>query len=73
MPEKQSYMLTIKERRAKFKAKVEEVAAAMVVGTSCLDCEHFRERKELCVLYNQRPPVRVLVNGCPSFSENIPF
>ena len=36
---------------------------------SCLVCKNFNEEKELCKLYNQRPPVRIIVNGCEKFED----
>ena len=39
---------------------------------SCIQCGHFNEIKELCVLYKQRPPAKVIVNGCPSH-DYLPF
>ena len=42
---------------------------------SCLNCKAFSEEKELCLKYNQRPPVRVIVFGCNSYEDisDIPF
>lgn len=42
---------------------------------SCINCKNFSEPDELCLLYEQRPPVRVLVFGCPSYDDigDIPF
>jgi len=41
---------------------------------SCLSCEHFQEKSELCLLVKKRPPVRVLVYGCEKWLErDIPF
>lgn len=42
---------------------------------SCINCENFVEQKELCLLANKRPPVRILVFGCEAWVErdSIPF
>lgn len=45
---------------------------------SCLNCEHWIEgppdnRQQLCGLYKMRPPTKVIVCGCDSHSDNIPF
>lgn len=40
---------------------------------SCLTCDNFDEKAELCELYKQRPPARVIAFGCPSWQNEIPF
>lgn len=42
---------------------------------SCLTCINFDEPSEVCKLYKQRPPARIIVNGCPSFDDisEVPF
>lgn len=42
---------------------------------TCLNCEHFFEKDELCRFngINQRPPARVIVTGCPAHQDEIPF
>jgi len=40
---------------------------------SCIYCTNFDEENELCRLANQRPPARVVVQGCPKFDLEIPF
>lgn len=41
---------------------------------SCLFCANFVEKHEGCRLANgQRPPARVIVQGCDSYDEEIPF
>lgn len=42
---------------------------------SCLTCINFDEPSEICKLYKQRPPARIIVNGCPSFDDisEVPF
>ena len=39
---------------------------------SCLMCGHFTESKEICDKFKQRPPAKIIVNGC-QFHEFIPF
>lgn len=40
----------------------------------CINCENFNETLELCKLANQRPPIRVILFGCPKWEFNgIPF
>jgi hypothetical protein len=36
---------------------------------SCLVCEKFDEKNELCKLANQHPPARIIAYGCPSFTD----
>lgn len=43
------------------------------VGRSCLGCNHFKEETEVCKLAGKRPPARVIVTGCPSWEELLPF
>lgn len=42
---------------------------------NCLVCLAFDERSEVCTLYQQRPPARVIAYGCPSFKDvtDIPY
>lgn len=42
---------------------------------SCLNCDNFNEKDELCKLYNKRPPARVIAYGCPLWKDayEIPF
>lgn len=42
---------------------------------NCLNCRHFNEKTELCYIYKQRPPARVIAFGCPTHKDNeeIPF
>lgn len=41
---------------------------------NCVNCYHFNEATEICALANgQRPPARVIANGCPKHSDEIPF
>lgn len=40
----------------------------------CINCENFNEPLELCKLASVRPPVRVILFGCPKWEFNgIPF
>lgn len=44
------------------------------VYQSCLNCENFDEKNELCKLCNLRPPARVIAYGCPQWEyDEIPF
>lgn len=40
---------------------------------TCLTCEHFTEKTELCGLVNKRPPARVIAFGCEQYEDQIPF
>lgn len=53
--------------------KLADVVMAERFRPTCLNCENFNEPAELCRLAGQRPPARVIVTGCPKFSELIPF
>lgn len=41
--------------------------------TTCLNCEHFDEPREICNLVSKRPPARVIACGCNAHKERIPF
>ncbi len=43
------------------------------LGRNCTQCEHFHSASEKCNLWGVQPPVHVLVKGCDSFEEHIPF
>lgn len=38
---------------------------------TCLNCEHFADDK--CRLYQAVPPPAIIVHGCKSYEEKIPF
>jgi hypothetical protein len=42
---------------------------------NCLNCEHWSLTKDLCKLYNAKPPTEILVYSCPSYKDDqdIPF
>lgn len=39
---------------------------------SCLNCDHWLDKAEVCDKYG-RPPAVVIVYGCPEWDEGIPF
>ncbi len=42
---------------------------------NCLNCEHWNEAKDICGLYNVKPPTEILIYSCPSYKDDqdIPF
>jgi Fe-S-cluster containining protein len=40
---------------------------------SCLNCINFDEANELCNIYKQRPPARIIAKGCEQWFDDIPF
>ena len=42
---------------------------------TCITCEHFDNETEHCKLANQRPPAKVIADGCTSYTDfdAIPF
>lgn len=42
---------------------------------TCMTCENFNEEKELCKLYNLRPPASIIAFGCEKYEDDdgIPF
>lgn len=39
---------------------------------TCLSCGHFVEQTELCSMFKQRPPARIIAFGCPNY-DFVPF
>ncbi len=39
----------------------------------CVNCEHFDNGPDICLLANQRPPAKVIVSGCDKWVDDIPF
>ena len=60
------YRTAIAARREQQGLVVEDIG-----WVTCLNCEHWREDK--CKLYQAVPPPRVIVHGCASYEEKIPF
>lgn len=54
---------------------VRSTLAGELPCSSCLSCVHFNEPTEICGVYNQRPPARVIANGCPAYIDyyEVPF
>jgi hypothetical protein len=40
---------------------------------TCVTCEHFDDKAELCKLNGLRPPAFVIAFGCECFEDRIPF
>jgi hypothetical protein len=40
---------------------------------TCITCDNFTEKTEVCELAKCRPPARVIANGCSSYEEVVPF
>ena len=40
---------------------------------TCITCDNFTEKTEICKLANARPPARVIASGCSSYDEKVPF
>lgn len=42
---------------------------------SCMNCSNFDEKNELCLIYRERPPARIIAYGCIKWVdvEEIPF
>lgn len=41
--------------------------------TTCLNCSHFDEPREICNKAHKRPPARVIACGCELHQERPPF
>ena len=40
---------------------------------TCVTCDNFTEKTEICKLANARPPAAVIASGCSSYDEKVPF
>lgn len=41
---------------------------------SCLNCTRFNEEREVCILYDQRPPAKIIAKACERWeSIELPF
>lgn len=40
---------------------------------SCITCDKFDEKEELCTLFKTKPPAKVIVYGCEKWEDKIPF
>lgn len=71
--------LQMTEREQAIKALSEELCKQLVfiLDTnlrSCLNCTRFNEQREVCILYVQRPPAKVIAKGCSEWdSIELPF
>lgn len=67
------------EREQAVKALSEELCKQLVfiLDTklrSCLNCTRFNEQTEVCVLFDQRPPARIVAKACERWeSFELPF
>lgn len=50
---------------------VEHIIKDQPIYRSCLNCIKFNEKAELCNLYNQRPPARVIAYSCGDKWEDV--
>lgn len=49
--------------------------------STCINCDFWSENakgpaakgEEICMKFNARPPVHIIVTGCPEYIEDIPF
>jgi hypothetical protein len=41
--------------------------------TTCLNCEYWDKKEEQCTTFSARPPLAVVVVGCPEWVGEIPF
>lgn len=41
--------------------------------TTCLNCVYWDKKEELCTTFSTRPPLTVVVVGCPEWLGDIPF
>lgn len=69
------------EARLELSSAILNAAANIMESTAnfpyktCIRCDNFNEEKEICKLYNARPPAKIIAFGCEKFSDEhwIPF
>lgn len=52
-------------------SRLEEITSNIL--PTCANCGHYDHKQEICKLASSRPPARVIVKGCPSWEDDIPF
>ena len=70
--------MSISEKELSTKEIVRRLSEVIILElnagrTNCVLCEHFTLETEICKIANVRPPAKVIVHGCSSFSEVVPF
>lgn len=65
----------IETERRQFIRTVSDAMAKVIEQNTrtCLNCQYFDEKFEMCRGYNARPPARVIAFGCDKFEDAIPF
>lgn len=58
---------------ASTKAEAQQVLINHDWWQTCINCELFDKKGELCTQFKVRPPATVIVNGCESWQFTIPF
>lgn len=43
------------------------------LNKSCVNCDHFNTSQELCGLVDERPPAKVIAQGCEQWVKEVPF
>lgn len=57
------------------KKMVEVEFAYQLPYKTCINCDHFIEKTEMCKQWNAKPPARVIAFGCDKYKDEdlIPF
>ncbi len=53
--------------------KLSDLQKLMDNAKSCFNCEHCDFDNSLCKKFESQPPMRIIRDGCPHFSQDIPF
>lgn len=61
------------DERERFVKQAQDFLIDREIWPTCINCDNFNEEEEKCKLYDQRPPARVIVKGCPQWIPIIPF
>jgi hypothetical protein len=61
--------------REKIRTAINEVLANQIIISSCISCINFDEPSEICKVFKQRPPARIIAHGCPEYVDayDIPY
>jgi hypothetical protein len=62
-----------KNQSVKLRQDWQQLHIKSATFVTCANCISYDRRKDACLLFNSRPPVDVVVIGCDSWEQDIPF
>lgn len=58
---------------ARHRIKIQEIIVRRDQWQTCINCDHFRDNEETCMLFQAHPPAYIIANGCEDHTMKIPF